>query len=81
MCVDPVSALSDGHQDPARDPALCLRCGLNPRPPRRNWQSVNAHMAATGNYRLEPSSHHHLCEDCYQQARFWADKLRESENG
>lgn len=59
-----------------QDTALCVRCGVNPRPLRRNWESVNSHVAASGRYRLEVSSYHHLCDDCHQEQRYWDEKLK-----
>lgn len=44
-------------------PHRCVRCGVRPRPWRRNWHSVGEAM--NHNSFPVPPLHHHLCDLCY----------------
>ena len=48
--------------------SLCIVCGINPRPKRKNWEEVyKADEMAEGS--LEVDSHHHRCGACYRKAQ------------
>ena len=42
---------------------LCIRCGENPRPKRRNWEKV----LKAGLKRSDVSEYHHLCRQCFRE--------------